>query len=123
MSSRKPQTLLLLCTLLCAAAALADTPLDDPMRPPSMAGTGKSTAGGKAASSKENGYHLTAIRIRKESRSATINGTRVGVGERIGTARVVAISAASVTLQQNGRAVTIPLLPLSIKTPVEANQP
>jgi hypothetical protein len=120
-SSRTSPTLLLLTTLLCSGVALAEAPLSDPMQPPGEAGIGRAAAGGKAA--KKSSYHLSAIRIRKESRSATINGKTVTVGEHIGAARIVAISAANVTLKQNGRAVTIPLLPLSIKTPVEAKQP
>jgi hypothetical protein len=122
-SSRKAHALLL-WAILGSATALAEVPLDDPMRPPSEVDTSARVSGVKSpGNGKESGYHLSAIRIRKESRSATINGKSVTVGEHIGAARVVAISAASVTLKQNGRVVTIPLLPLSIKTPVEAKQP
>ena len=94
------------------------------MRPPSMAVEGN---GGKSASgpSKQAGpdYTLSAIRIGHNQRSAIINDRNVSIGERIGQARVVEIRANGVTLKQNGKEITLPLLPIGIKTPAEANRP
>lgn len=125
MSSHSQLTLLFFLLALCAAPSHAADA--DPMRPPSaeLAG-GASNAKGKpqrSPSTIQSGYHLSAIRIAPEQRSATINGKRVAPGQRIGQAKVVAIQAGGVTLQQAGKRFTISLLPLSIKKPVEAKQP
>lgn len=107
------------------AAALVDKStttdaLMDPMRPPSAA-PDNGSKGTKHA--KASGFQLSAIRIAHDQRSAILNGKTVSVGERLGSARVTAIQASSITLQQDGKTVTVSLLPLSIKKPVEAPQP
>jgi MSHA biogenesis protein MshK len=120
---------LLFSAMLCSAALLAaqsqDKPtapgtLLDPMRPPNAEAEGKS-AGKKRADA--DGFQLSAIRITREQRSAIVNGKTVRVGEHLGSARITAIQANSITLQQGGKTVTVSLLPLSIKKPVEAPQP
>lgn len=117
---------LFLAASLLATAPLAATTLDDPMRPPSANSsnfTGSSGKGAKQTTGNGNGLHLSAIRITKDKRSATVNGHTVSVGERVAGARVLAIQASSVTLQKNGKIHTINLLPLSIKKQVEATRP
>ncbi|MCW8917272.1 MAG: hypothetical protein OQL08_00435 [Gammaproteobacteria bacterium] len=124
-------TLLLLGTVLCCNAPLsaqslpeasAPSALSDPMRPPSVTAT-PPPGDRDGARVSERGYRLSAIRITPERRTATINGTTVAVGERLGNARVSAIHASHVTLLQGGKTVTISLLPLSVKKPVEAPRP
>ncbi len=91
------------------------------MRPP--AGNTEQSTAQKVTKPAADDFYLSAIRITKAQRSATINGRSVTVGERIGTARVVAIQSSSVTLHYSGKTHSISLLPLSIKKPVEASQP
>ena len=112
--------------MLFSAAPLAAQLPDDPMRPPgksSSVATGTGGKGVKKTTTYGNGFQLSAIRITKDQRSAIVNGNSVNVGDRIGSARVLSIQASSVTLQKNGKTLTINLLPLSIKKPVEATQP
>lgn len=129
MFKRSYAIVLLFSSMLCSAALLAaqsqDKPaapgtLMDPMRPSTAEPEGKST-GKKPAG--VNGFQLSAIRITREQRSAIVNGKSVRVGEHLGSARITAIQANSITLQQGGKTVTVSLLPLSIKKPVEAPQP
>lgn len=115
-----PLRVSILCGL-CALLLLPPQPASaaegsDPMRPPSLqAGTKRS--GGTSAS----GYHLSSILIAAEHRSAIINGRNVALGDRIGSARVSAISATQVTLSIGGSKRVLTLLPLSIKKPAEAS--
>lgn len=126
MFKQRRLTPILLVAMLISTAPLNAQVLDDPMRPPSEIG---SKAGGtagkdvKKTSTYGNGFQLSAIRITKDQRSAIVNGKSVNVGDRIASARVLSIQASSVTLQKNGKTLTIDLLPLSIKKPVEATQP
>lgn len=115
----RQQRILLLCTTLCATVAVQA--MDDPMRPPEAADAGKPQQA--KAQRSEPSYRLSAIRIAHDHRSATINDKHVAIGDRIGEARVAAINANGVTLNLNGKTVTIGLLPLSIKKPVEAKLP
>lgn len=109
----------LLCTALLCAPPLGAQPLPDPMRPPGESPAGKASRGHDAG--KE--LQLSAIRITREQRHATINGKVVTIGDTIGAAKVTEIRASSVTLLRGGKSVTVSLLPLSIKKPVEATQP
>jgi hypothetical protein len=128
---RNHWTLLLLGAVWCCNAPLLAQPLQenatppmlaDPMRPPAAAAPATAPTGGNRgdARASDGGYRISAIRISSEQRSATINGTTVGVGDHLGHARVSAIHASHVTLLQAGKSITIPLLPHSIKKPVEA---
>ena len=123
MFNRKQFIVLLCSTTLFSTALFAAQPLDDPMRPPGEIASisGKKTV--KPIGKNGNGFYLNAIRITKDQRSASINGKTVSLGEYIGAARVVTIHASSVTLLQAGKLITISLLPLSIKKPVEAIKP
>jgi hypothetical protein len=92
------------------------------MRPPTAAAESRSDGKGiKRADT--SGYQLSAIRITREQRSAVLNGKNISVGDRVGSARVTAIQSNSITLLQSGKTITVSLLPLSIKKPVEAPQP
>lgn len=120
MFSRKQlRPLLCMLTVCSVASPLLAQPLDDPMRPP---GDVPAISGSKQIK-KGSAYQLSAIRITKQGRSATINGKSVIVGERVGAAKVTAIEASSVTLSQAGKTLNVSLLPISIKKPVEATQP
>lgn len=122
---RLVQLSILITLFALVAGPVQAQPLNDPMRPPMTVSPSTSAQGSSKAikRSQGNGYQLSAIRITKQQRSATINGKTLHIGSHIGTARVTAIQASSVTLQRAGKKITVPLLPLSIKKPVEANQP
>lgn len=117
--------LALITTLLPTLTAQAETALQDPMRPPQYGAVGpeRNTVKGNQHKTGSNNLRLTAIRISPAQRLATLNGRTVEVGSRIGNARVVAIDAKSITVLRNGKQVHVPLLPLNIKTPVEAVKP
>jgi hypothetical protein len=76
----------------------------------------------KPAPSARAAYHLSSIRIAPTQRSAMINGKVLTTGERIGDAILTDIQANHVTLRVAGKKVTLSLLPLRIKKPVEADQ-
>jgi MSHA biogenesis protein MshK len=105
---------------LLGCGAVVAQPLSDPMRPPSEAAIADTTKASKRKVSQV--YHLSAIRITKDQRSAMINGKIVKTGERIGDARLVEITANHVTLELEGRRITLSLLPVKIKKPAEAIQ-
>ena len=121
----KPLYMALLGAALYSAPSSGEQTLEDPMRPPTEAGTGATN--GKVNKGPQQkagpGYTLSAIRIAHDHRSAIINGKSVTIGDRIGNARVIDIRAAGTTLQQNGKVIPLPLLPISIKTQVEAQRP
>jgi MSHA biogenesis protein MshK len=114
---------LLTCVTQAAALQNEAATLPDPMRPPTAAPS-RPLSSSKAGKRSDTGsYQLSAIRITAGQRSATLNGRTLSVGDRLGSARVTAIQASSVTLLEGGKSRTISLLPLSIKKPVEAPQP
>ena len=87
----------------CAALALLGVPpvfaqaLNDPTRPP------REILGGGAvkASAPAPGYSpAQVVIISKDRRQATINGQTVGLGERYGSATVVAITDEEIVLQR-----------------------
>lgn len=115
--SRKNKLLVLLSLIVNSTVTAA---ANDPMRPPSdVASTATKAVQVKTPTS----YYLNSIRITKNQRYAIINGKRVTLGKKVGHATVTAINANNVTLQKAGKTIKISLLPLSIKTPVEATQP
>ena len=81
--------------------------LRDPMRPPSMG----SMTSWSAPAPTYSGPRLQAIHFSSRDRSATINGRRVRVGDRVGTARVALITRSSVVLQDGGDSKTLKLFP------------
>lgn len=81
--------------------------LRDPMRPPSMG----SLTSWRSPAPAYSGPRLQAIHFSSRDRSATINGRRVRVGDRIGTARVASITRSAVVLQDGGVAQTLKLFP------------
>lgn len=87
---------------------------DDPMRPPGSSVLQKS--------SNVVHYYLSSILISPQRRTAIINGKRVGVGDRVGSARVESIQGNEVKLSIAGRTKTLTLLPISIKKPAEASR-
>lgn len=103
---RHPLLGMLAGACLVGSGATAATPLSDPMRPPSRH---------LSAAAADPTYRLTAILITTEQRSAVINGQRVTVGERVDGARLTDILATEVILQESGRTVAVPLLPLAVK--------
>jgi len=111
--------------LLCSTAATAATPTalfpDDPMRPPATKAMSSTAPSGTRQ--RREALQLNAVRITDQQRSAIINGQRVAEGERVGTARVVSIESASVTLERTGSRFTLNLLPSTFKRPTGVQQP
>ena len=103
------------CSKLLIAASLLLTPLqllalDDPTRPP---GAGLLTAAGSAEV--DSGWNLTSTLVSEGRRLATINGRTVRQGQKIGSAQVIKIDPAGVTLLQDGERKRIALLPSAVK--------
>jgi hypothetical protein len=103
--------------LLLAGGAAAQQS-GDPLRPP---GYHSGPAAKGAERPRKPSYHLSSILITDAGRRAIINGRSVAEGEAIDGARVEAISANQVTLQRDGRRLTLEFLPYRIKKPSEAN--
>lgn len=87
--SERTACVTLVLTLLASAASAAG--LVDPTRPPTSREAG--AVAGPAA-----GARLTSVLVSPERRLATLDGRLVRVGDRVGDARVVAISLAGVRL-------------------------
>lgn len=101
MSERVFATTLLLTLLACCAAAAG---LVDPTRPPTLHEAGEVAEPAAAA-------RLTAVLVSPERRIATLDGRVVRVGDRVGDARVVAISLTGVRLIGPEGSVDLPLVP------------
>lgn len=86
--------------------------LADPMRPPQGSSTKPPVA------KRTPTYWLSSTVVANDRRVAVINGRRVGVGDRIGSARVIEILPTEVILQRQGNRIALRLLPVSVKTPV-----
>jgi len=95
-------------------AALAQ-PLGDPMRPPAMPGPSPAQAAGESAPA---AARLQSVLISPGRRVAVIDGRVVRLGERIGDATLVAISASQVVLQRAEGRETLKLSPGVEKKPV-----
>lgn len=92
--------------------------LRDPMRPPSA---GSLTPWG-SATPVSSGPRLQTIRFSARERSATIDGRRVRVGDKIGSARVVLITRNAVVLDDGGVSQTLKLFPDFGKRVITPNQ-
>lgn len=64
-------------------------------------------------------YELNSVLIRAEDRIAVINGERVRVGDKVGSATVASIEADQVVLNVDGEMQTLRRYKNSIKTPVK----
>lgn len=106
-----------LIVCLWSAAGNAEV-LRDPMRPPSA---GSLTAWGSAPL-EPSGPQLQAIRFSAHERSATIDGRRVRVGDKIDGARVVLITRNAVVLDHGGVSQTLKLFPDFGKRVITPNQ-
>ena len=89
-----------------SAAASAEQ-LRDPMRPPAW----DSLTPWGTLEPAPSGPQLQAIRFSPRERSATIDGRRVRVGDKIGSARVVLITRNAVVLDAGGVSQTLKLFP------------
>ncbi len=92
------------------AAAHAQA-LHDPMRPPSYA----SAAAADAVSGPQDGIVLQSIVLSAGRKLAVIGGRTYRTGERLGEARITAISAHSVTLREAGKTRVLSLLPAAAR--------
>jgi MSHA biogenesis protein MshK len=110
-----------LCTLAALAAgssasqaALAQA-LADPMRPPATPGPSPAQGAGDA---EKAAARLQSVLISPARRVAVIDGRVVQLGERVGDARLVAISESQVVLQRANGRETLKLNPVVEKKPV-----
>lgn len=81
-----------------ALPAFAADIASDPMRPDTLQ---------SAPTAAPARYRVNAIIVSDERRIAIVNGRRVGVGDAIGDATVVAIGKAEVTVNVNGSERTL----------------
>ena len=85
--------------------------LKDPTRPAGHHSSALKASGTKAAPR----WVLSSTLIAPARRLATINGKTVGVGQRVGAARVVAIDPSRVALREGDKEIILELLPVDIK--------
>lgn len=104
------QILLLIVTIFCHSSLIAEV-LKDPTRPPSHRYSGIEAPGTKAAPR----WILSSTLIAPARRLATINGKTVGVGQKIGGARVLEINPSHVALRDGDKDIILELLPTDIK--------
>ena len=120
-------TNLIILSLLISVAALsqATTELVDPTRPANYVEKAAEVSAGEKSEVKKQSddkevpipdFTLNAIKIGRSSRMAIINGETLMPGQEIGSAKLVRINSNSVVMTVNGKAVTVSLLPDSIKT-------
>lgn len=111
MKTVKIPGLFFLCVTLFWHGTLNAEVLTDPTRPPGHRYSSLNAAGIKAAPR----WVLSSTLIAPARRLATINGKTVGVGQKIGTARVVAIDPSRVALREGDKEIVVKLLPVDIK--------
>jgi hypothetical protein len=78
--------------ILCSAAS-AENNAADPMRPDTLRAVVHTAPAA---------FHVNAIIVSDERRIAIVNGTRIGVGDSLNGATIVAISKSEVVLELNG---------------------
>lgn len=96
-------------------AALAQA-LADPMRPPAAAAASPAEGGAEAP---KGAARLQSVLISPKRRIAVIDGRVVRLGERVGDAKVVAISESRVVLQRATGRETLKLNPVAEKKPAK----
>ena len=109
MTAKYSRLFLLLVTIFYHSSLFAEV-LKDPTRPPSYRFSGIGT-GIKAVPR----WVLSSTLIAPARRLATINGKTVGVGQKVGGARVVAINPAYVAIRDGDKEIILELLPVQIK--------
>ena len=83
----------------------------DPTRPANQRYSAKGATGIKDAPR----WTLSSTLIAPARRLATINGKTVGVGQKIGAARVIAIDPSRVALHDGDKEIILEFLPRDIK--------
>ena len=114
---------LMILGLACCAAALADSkPMPDPMRPSGTAGQAFAQGQTDPISAVPQ---LQALRLRAQQPTALITGQWLGLGETLGTARIVAIDERGVVLRRDGAVELLKLVPSfqSVPGTPTANKP
>lgn len=112
----KHLSLILLLVISLSAMAIEQV---DPMRPDDQAETTKNGVGtGSKAVTKAPtsiSWWLQSIQIGERERSATINGRLLKIGDKIGSARLIAIEHDQVKLRRGGKQIKLMFLPRTIK--------
>lgn len=87
-------------------------PLPDPTRPADF--TGQSAIKTEIPREFLN-WHVRAIRLSASGKNAIVNGRLVRVGDKIDSAKIVAITSNTVVLSHDRKRVTLKLLPEDVK--------
>lgn len=105
-----------LLILVMAQEMPALAALQDPTRPPTQAAASVSSP----TTSSGPRWVLTSMLVSPERRTAVINDQVVGIGDRVGGARVMDIQADAVRLRAEGREVTLVMLKTNVKKSVKS---
>lgn len=103
-----PAILLAILATVGAGSAVGGERLPDPTRPPGLGAPSRTIA-------KVPTYTVSSVVIGAQRRLAVVNGETVAEGDRVDGARVLAVLAAGVRLERNGREFTVDLLPRDFK--------
>ena len=110
MSAPRPGNAFLLLAFAIAAPAYAQT-LSDPTRPPSFSESGRD-----AEPRASVGPVLQSVIVSGARKLALIDGRTYTVGDKVGEAKLVAISGSEVTLRESGGNKILRLTPDAQKT-------
>lgn len=106
---------LVVCACLVANLAQAyAVGMGDPLRPPEY---GLDQSAGNTNTSSEPQWHVNEILFSGGRRVAIVNDVTVGVGDRIGGARVVDIKPEHIVLEYKNSLINAMLHPVSVKKP------
>lgn len=111
MSGVKSGAVLLLVAALAATTAFSQTTLRDPTRPPSFS---ESVREGESRASR--GPVLQSVIVSRGRKHALIDGKTYTVGDKVGEAKLIAISGSEVTLRESGGNKVLRLTPDAQKT-------
>ena len=106
MFSRLLVGLALLASTAFAAADEVELPVRDPMRP---FATAPATGGDASSAVSGPRFVLTAVILAAERRVAIVNGEPRQLGDTVAGAKIVAIEANAVRLDEGGNELVIPL--------------
>jgi hypothetical protein len=117
-SSAAPASILALLALACVGAR-ANEALPDPMRPP----TTHADAVRRLSIEQPQQFAVRAIKIAAGQRKALVNERLVGVGDRIGEARVVEINPGVVVIDYLSQRLQVPLLAAPVRRVARSPEP
>ncbi len=109
--------------LIGIAGPLLAADLHDPTRPPAALREAQpATRGAQPAKKASRPMQVSQIQLSPRGHTAVINGKRLGVGGRIGNARVVRIEPGRVLMRRGGRRIELPLVKDDVKQRIVFNK-